>query len=405
MTDPHDHAQPSPDGGARAPGLGRRLVLAAGAATAAMPAFRPARAAGPVDLSIIDVAGNLQLTKAGIERFRTGNPGLVSRITYSQAPSPELPGKLKAQQAANRVDIDLVLTGPGALSDGVTQGLWEEMLPRHAASLPKLEALFTPGARMMQENFGRGQGIAVAYSPSGPLFEYAPARVKDVPKTAADLLAWVRAHPNRFTYARPYNSGPGWTWLQGLPYILGDADPRDPIKGWDKSWAYLQAMGEHIDYYPSGTAAMMKELAEETRDVVVSTCGWDINPRVLGVVPKDTEVFMLDGTRWLPDTQFMCVPKGVSAEKFPVLLQLMSFMLMPEQQAGTYDRGYFYPGPVTDVPLSAAPPESQAVVRDYGRPQYARWIAERPVETPLTPDRLVMAFRRWDEQIGSKRTK
>ena len=385
----------------QAPLLARRTLLAAAATTAALPA----RAAAPVELSIIDVAGNLQLTKAGIERFRTANPGLVSRITYSQAPSPELPGKLKAQQAANRVDIDMVLTGPGALSDGVTQGLWEELLPKHAAALPNLDTLFLPGPRMMQENFGRGQGITVAYSPSGPLFEYAPARMANVPKTAADLLAWVRAHPNRFTYARPYNSGPGWTWLQGLPYILGDADPRDPTKGWDKSWAYLQALGEHIDYYPSGTAAMMKELAEETRDVVVSTCGWDINPRVLGVVPKDMEVFMLDGTHWLPDTQFMCIPKGVAAEKQAVLVQLMAFMLQPEQQAGTYDRGYFYPGPVTDVPLSAAPAESQAVVRDYGRPQYASWTADRPIATPLTPDRLVMAFRRWDEQVGSKRTK
>ncbi|MGI4946452.1 MAG: extracellular solute-binding protein [Janthinobacterium lividum] len=384
-----------------APWLRRRAFVAGAAATVA----GSARAAGPVDLSIVDVAGNLQLTRTSIERFRTANPGLVSRISFSQAPSPELPGKLKAQQAAGRVDIDLVLTGPGALSDGVTQGLWEEVLPKHAAAMPKLDTLFTPGARMMQENFGRGQGIAVAYSPSGPLFEYAPARVKDVPTNAAELLVWVRAHPNRFTYARPYNSGPGWTWLQGLPYILGDADPRDPVKGWDKSWAYLQALGEHIDYYPSGTTAMMKELAEETRDVVVSTCGWDINPRVLSVVPQDTEVFMLDGTSWLPDTQFMCIPKGGPAEKLPVLLKLMAFMLQPEQQAGTYDRGYFYPGPVTDVPLSAAPAESQAVVREFGRPQYDRWIAERPVETPLTPDRLVLAFRRWDEQIGSKRAR
>lgn len=403
MTDTGDHRW-MPDTALRsmrAPWLRRRALLAGAAATAAVSA----RAAGPVDLSIVDVAGNLQLTRTGIERFRTANPGLVSRITYSQAPSPELPGKLKAQQAANRVDIDLVLTGPGALSDGVTQGLWEEVLPKHAAALPTLDTLFTPGARMMQENFGRGQGIAVAYSPSGPLFEYAPARMQAVPKNAAELLAWVRANPNRFTYARPYNSGPGWTWLQGLPFILGDADPRDPVKGWDKSWAYLQALGEHIDYYPSGTTAMMKELAEETRDVVVSTCGWDINPRVLGVVPKDTEVFMLDGTSWMPDAQFMCIPKGVAAEKLPVLLGLMAFMLQPEQQAGTYDRGYFYPGPVTDVSLSAAPAESQSVVRDFGRPQYDRWIVERPVETPLTPDRLVLAFRRWDEQIGSKRAR
>ena len=176
----------------------------------------------------------------------------------------------------------------------------------------------------------------------------------EVPKTPADLLAWAKAHPNRFTYARPYNSGPGWTFLQGMPYLLGDADPADPVKGWDKTWPYLQALGEAIDYYPPGTAAMMKELGDGTRDMVVSTCGWDINPRVLGIVPKETEVFMLDGTHWMPDTQFMCIPKGVPPERLTVLLQLMAFMLQPEQQAGTYDRGYFYPGPVTTVSAVAS---------------------------------------------------
>ena len=380
--------------------VGRRSVMLAGAA-AALPST--ARAQSAVALTVMDVAGNLALTKAGIERFRMENPALVSRITYGLAPSPELPGKLKAQQDAGRVEIDLVLTGPGALSDGVTQGLWEHILPDHADALPKLDDVFNPGAKMMQANFGHGQGIAVAYSPSGPLFEFMPDRVKDVPRTAADLLAWARAHPDRFSYARPYNSGPGWTMLQGMPYLLGDADPRDPVGGWDKTWSYLAALGESIDYYPGNTGAMVKELGEGTRDIVVSTCGWNINPRVLGIVPKEAEVFMLDGTHWLPDTQFMCIPKGVAAGKLPVLLKLMAFMLQPEQQAGTYDRGYFYPGPVTGVPLSQAPAESQDVVRSFGRPQYDRWIADRPIETPLTPDRLVLAFRRWDEQIGSKK--
>jgi putative spermidine/putrescine transport system substrate-binding protein len=382
--------------------LGRRAVLIAGAAALARPALAQA---APVALTVMDVAGNLQLTKAGIERFRTQNPHLVSRITYGLAPSPELPGKLKAQQDAGRVEIDLVLTGPGALSDGVTQGLWEQVLPQHQDALPKLEDIFNPGAKMMQANFGKGQGIAVAYSPSGPLFEYTPARVKDVPKTPADLLAWTRAHPNRFSYARPYNSGPGWTFLQGMPYLLGDADPKDPVNGWDKTWPYLQALGENIDYYPPGTAAMMKELGDGTRDMVVSTCGWDINPRVLGIVPKECDVFMLDGTHWMPDTQFMCIPKGVAADKLPVLVKLMAFMLQPEQQAGTYDKGYFYPGPVTTVPLSQAPADSQDVIREFGRPIYDRWIAERPIDAPLTPDRLVLAFRRWDEQVGAKKPK
>jgi putative spermidine/putrescine transport system substrate-binding protein len=357
----------------------------------------------PVALNIIDVAGNLQLTQAAIERFARENPKLVSRITFSRAPSPELPGKLKAQQQANKVDIDLVLTGPGAMSDGIQQGLWVEVWKSYAGSLPKPEDVYHEQALVMQKNFGQDQGVAVVYSPSGPLFEYMPDRVKTVPKTAADLLAWVKANPNRFTYARPVNSGPGWTFLMGMPYILGDKDPKDPVNGWDKTWSYLKELGTGIDYYPAGTAATMKELGEGTRDMIVTTCGWDINPRALGIVPKEAEVFALEGTRWIPDTQFMCIPKGVPDEKIGVLLALMSFMLKPEQQAFTYDKGYFYPGPaVKGVTLAMAPEESRNVLKDFGRATYDDLIAKLPTEVPLTPERLVAAFRRWDQEIGNK---
>src|SRR5262249_16334383 len=148
-----------------------------------------------------------------IEKFQRDNPKLVQRVVFSRAPAPELPAKILAQQKAGRVDLDLVLTGPGALSDGIQQGLWIDVLPSHRGELRDPAAIFHEQALMMQRNFGGDFGVAVAYSPSGPLFEYAPDRVKTVPKTAADLLAWVKANPNRFTYARPANSGPGWTFL------------------------------------------------------------------------------------------------------------------------------------------------------------------------------------------------
>ena len=388
-------------------GLNRRLVLGGMAGLAAGgPSAVGAQPAQPVVLTIIDVAGNLQLTQVGIERFRAQNPNLVSRINFQRAPSPELPGKLKAQQAAGRVDLDLVLTGPGAMSDGVEQGLWLEVWSKHADALPKAEAVYHDAALMMQRNFGRDQGVAVAYSPSGPVFEYHAGKVRSVPKTAEDLLQWVKANPNRFTYARPVNSGPGWTFLMGMPYILGDRDPKDPIRGWDKTWAWLKELDTAIDHYPGNTTACMREFGEGSRDIVVSTLGWDINPRVLGIVPKEVEVFALDGTHWVPDTQFMCIPKGVPPEKVAVLLQLMSFMLKPEQQALTYDKGYFYPGPAArDVTLAMAPAESQEVVKEYGRALYGRLIADLPVETPLAPDRLVAAFRRWDQEVGAKKSR
>ena len=38
--------------------------------------------------------------------FRQGQSDLVSHVAFSQAPAPELPAKIKAQQGANHVDID-----------------------------------------------------------------------------------------------------------------------------------------------------------------------------------------------------------------------------------------------------------------------------------------------------------
>ncbi|MGO4387898.1 ABC transporter substrate-binding protein [Microvirga sp. 2YAF29] len=359
----------------------------------------------PVALNIIDVAGNLALTQKAIENYRKAKPNLVSRITFTKAPAPELAGKIKAQQDAGRVDIDLVLTGTDALSAGIDQKLWVEMIPQHAGSLPKLDDIYLPPAAKMQ-TLAKGQGVVVTYYPSGPLLEYMPDKVKTVPTTAEELLAYSKANPGRFLYARPANSGPGRTFIMGLPYILGDSNPQDPAKGWDKTWAFLKELGQNVEYYPSGTGAVMKELGEGSRDMTVSTTGWDINPRVLGVVPKEAKVAALKGFHWVADAHYMCVPKGLSNEKLAVLIDLMNFLLTKEQQAYTYDEGYFYPGPaVKGVTLDMAPPESQAAIKEFGRPEYEKWIAENPIELPLQPEQMVVAFRMWDEQVGGAKRK
>jgi len=383
--------------------LGGAVSLAAFGGTP-LSAFAAAPAA-PVTVNIVDVAGNLALTQPAIEAYAKAKPNFVSKFTFTKAPAPELPGKLKAQQDAGRVDIDLVLTGADALSAGIELGLWTQLLPDQAGALPKLADIYLPGAAAMQ-GLAKGQGVIVAYYPSGPLLEYMPDRIKTPPKTAEELLSFVKQNPNRFMYARPANSGPGRTFLMGLPYILGDSDPKDPVKGWDKTWTYLKTLGEGIEYYPTGTGATMKELGEGTRDIIVSTTGWDINPRVLGVVPKEAGVTSLKGFHWVTDAHYMCVPKGVSAEKLVVLFDLMSFLLEPKQQAVTYDKGYFYPGPaVKGVTLDMAPAESQAAIQEFGRPEYEALISSAPLELPLDPDKMVLAFRRWDEEIGTKKTK
>jgi putative spermidine/putrescine transport system substrate-binding protein len=180
----------------------------------------------------------------------------------------------------------------------------------------------------------------------------------------------------------------------------------DPVNGWTKTWEYLKELGQYVEYYPTGTTQTMKELGEGTRDMLPSQMGWDINPRALGVVPKEAKVFFLQGYHWILDAHYLCIPKGVSNDKLAVMIDLLNYLLSKPAQATTYDAGYFYPGPaVKDVPITMAPKESQDIIKEFGRPEYEQAITSAKQELPLLPDKLVYAFARWDEQIGAAKKK
>jgi putative spermidine/putrescine transport system substrate-binding protein len=77
-----------------------------GLANPALPA-----SAEPITLSIIDTGGDLASVQVIIENYKKANPDKVKEIKIQRAPAPELPAKIKAQQDAGRLDINLVLTG------------------------------------------------------------------------------------------------------------------------------------------------------------------------------------------------------------------------------------------------------------------------------------------------------
>jgi putative spermidine/putrescine transport system substrate-binding protein len=355
----------------------------------------------PVTLNILDVAGNLALTKPAIEAFKTAHPEIVSNVTYSTGTAPQLASKIEAQQQGGNVQTHLVLTGTDGLSAGIKLGLWQNVKTYYDQFFPGLMSNYQPGAASMA-SLAQDQGIELVWYPSGPLLEYNPAKVTTVPDTTDALLEWAKANPGKYQYAQPRNSGPGRTWLMGLPYLLGDSDPTDPTNGWSKTWAYLTELNKYVSTYPSGTTTTMKNLAAGTVDLIASTTGWYINPRALGTVPASMKVAKFQTFTWVTDAQYGVIPKGVSNDELIANLQLLAWMLKPEQQAVTYDKGYFYPGPaVKNVPLSAAPADSQQVVQQYGFPDFDTWMTQYPMKNSLPADAQVAAFDLWDKNIGS----
>lgn len=134
----------------------------------------------------------------------------------------------------------------------------EKIMPTYSNSFPDLESNYSPAAKDTYD-LANGYALTYVFSPSGPMFTYNPDTVQNVPKTPDELLAFAKANPGKFTYARPAASGPGRTFLQGLPYILGEQNPKDP-KTWDKTWAYIKELDQYIDYYPAKTGTTFTEL-------------------------------------------------------------------------------------------------------------------------------------------------
>lgn len=355
----------------------------------------------PVTLNILDVAGNLQLTKPIIAAFQQKYPGIVSSVTTSTGTSPQLAPKVQAQQQAGNVQIQLVLTGTDGLSAGIQKGLWYNLKPYYGSFFPGLMSNYSPGAASMA-TLAQDQGIEIVWYPSGPLLEYDPAKVTTAPDTPDALLAWAKANPGKFQYAQPRNSGPGRTLLMGLPYQLGDSDPTDPTNGWSKTWAYLAELNKYVSSYPGKTSATMTAIAQGTANIIASTTGWYINPRALGTVPASMKVTKFQNQTWVSDAQYGVIPKGVSNDELIAAMRLLAFILTPEQQAVTYDKGYFYPGPaVMGVSLTQAPASSQQVVAQFGDPQFDSWISGNPIKNSLPALAQVTAFDLWDKNIGS----
>jgi putative spermidine/putrescine transport system substrate-binding protein len=359
---------------------------------------RPALAAGPIVLSIIDVSGDYESTQAILENYKKANPDKIKEIKIQRAPAPELPAKIKAQQDAGRLDINLILAG----QDGAAMLAANNQL----AQLPDFEKNFpradmTPAGQALWDS-GKGYMVPSVGNAGGPVFIYNPAKVPNPPKTADELLAWAKANPGKLMYARPANSGPGRSILQGMAFILGEKQPLNP-EAWEKTWAYLKELGKYVEYYPTGTAVTLKEFAQGQRWIIAGIMEWDMKPRAQSVIPPDSKITILGDTTFVVDGHYWAIPKGLPQDQMDVVVDLMKFMRKPEQQALTWAA---FVGPtIKAATIDKAPKDIRELVQEFWRPEYDQVGTKWKVSPPLGIKELSYAMDRWDREIGASQVK
>jgi len=362
----------------------------------------PASAQQPITLSIIDNGGDLASTGVIIENYKKAYPNKVKEIKIQRGPAPETPAKIKAQQDAGRADINLVLTGQDAGSVLAANKQLIELFPKYNKMFPKDE--LNDAAKVLQDS-GGGSLMPVVVNAGGPVFIYNPKKVQKPPKTADELLAWAKANPNRFLYARPANSGPGRSITCGLPYILNDKAPMDPEKGWDKAWAYMKELGKYMEYYPTGTLFTLREFAQEQRWMIAGIMEWDMKPRAEGVIPPDAKITILDNTTFIIDGHYWGIPKGVPQNEVDVILDLMKFMRRVDQQVLTW-KAFIGPS-IKAATFDKAPAEIRNLVKEHWRPEYDQIGPSKKYKMAPQLDfkELTYAMDRWDREVGAQQIK
>jgi putative spermidine/putrescine transport system substrate-binding protein len=132
--------------------------------------------------------------------------------------------KVKAQQQAGNLKIDLVLTGTDGLAAGISESLFAPVAKEYKDRLGNMANYQEPAAAM--QKLAEDKAVALTYYPSGPLLEYNPDKVPN-PPTTAEAPELGQRHPGRFvTPVRPARATGRSSWLAVHPQGL---DPKDPV--------------------------------------------------------------------------------------------------------------------------------------------------------------------------------
>lgn len=385
------------------------LISACGAPTnpsssASTSTSTPAKPSSPVKLTILDGGGDLKGGgQAAIEAFVQANPDLVSSVDYETAAATDVTGKIKAQQLGGSVSTSLVLGGPDVFGAAQAQHVLLQQIPQQSAALPNLASIQDPGRSGFQ-NMSNGYGLLIDYDQNGPFLDYNAATLPaaQVPTTPAAILAWAKAHPGKFAYADPNNSGSGRAFIEALPYMLGDSNPSDPVNGWSKTWSYLGQLGQYINSYPTSSTLLAQQFGSGQLSMIPTVISHDISFRQSSTYPANTGIALFANQEWITDGHYAMIPAGVSPQTLYVDLKLESFLVSAQAQAMRLSKGVLTSAN-RNVTIDNAGPAATAYIQQWGRPDfYPTALRHGTVHTPLTPSALQQAFNLWQRNVGAK---
>jgi len=226
------------------------------------------------------------------------------------------------------------------------------MTPGWATKLPNWKYVNTANPTVLSDFNEPTDGLESPWGNAKLVFFYDSARTRkaDLPDNAAQLLAWAKAHPGRFSYPAPPDFM-GSTFLKQVLYEL-TADKAKLYKPVDDKtfegdvaplFAYLDKLKPYLwrkgRAYPKDYPAMKQKLADGELDIIFAFNPSEASSAIdAGELPKTVRSFTFSsGT--LGNTHFVAIPYNAKAKAGALVLA--NFLISPEAQLHKQDPAYW----------------------------------------------------------------
>ena len=271
-----------------------------------------------------------------------------------------------AFEAANSgVELNVVIARPAAALDAVAQRALAALATKSDPQMDFIEqyepmlpaggidaGLWTDFSKAGLKNYGTLNKLAIQtpyglpYRGSQVLLAYDTTKLsKDkVPKTFADLVAWIKANPGQFIYNRPDKGGSGFNFINRVVHEVSGRDPSkfkvdnfnqataDEVLG--KAWAVLNDLAPSLydkGAYTAGNTASLQLLAQGAVTMIPAWSDQALQAIAKGVLPETTGLVQLSDLALCGDFSKAVIP--TNAAHRDDALKLADFLLLPETQA------------------------------------------------------------------------
>jgi putative spermidine/putrescine transport system substrate-binding protein len=300
------------------------------------------------DTNILDFWTNIVKPK-----FEAANPGItINLVDAGDGAGQQAIAEraLAALQTKTDPQADYMETfDPLLPAGGIDAGLWVNLKEAGLSNYSKVNPL------------GIDSDYSLPYRGSQVLLAYDTTKLAtaDVPKTFADLIAWIKANPGQFIYNRPDKGGSGGNFVRRA--IL-EVNGKDPAKfkvdnftaeagdaALNPAWAMLQDLSPSLfdnGAYTSGNTQSLQLLSQSAVTMIPAWSDQALQAISTGVLPETTGLVQLTDLA-LPGgfSKATVLANGVNKD---AALKLLDFVLTEEIQSAVLTELGGFPGVTWD---------------------------------------------------------